>query len=190
MLCIPSFISPFWAFNSTVGLVRHFWGLPFKCWLRMKWLQVLTSLTFWLFTQVPSRKKRFGSAHDSSSISETWFDSAHDSSGFPGIDSELTHNSSGFPSIDSDRLMIQNSSRFRFKSTHDSSKQHLILSRLSIRFCIRSPWLTPWVPTGPNGGFSGFLRHWDRIRGTFFTYRVRKKLWPFSAFPRANAAGT
>ena len=104
--------------KSTVDFV-DFWGAFAKF-----------CLPFWAFDKVTW----FESVHDSSSISETWIDSTHDSSGFPGIDSD---NSSEFPrywfslTLDSKCFRI-----FRFKSTHDSSEEHLILSRLMIRLRI------------------------------------------------------
>ena len=80
----------------------------------------------------------FESAHDSSSISKTWIDSTHDSTGFPAINSI----SSWLKCIPQVLMQIDSWPRvlphFLFKSTHDSSENHLILSLLMIRL-----WVIP-----------------------------------------------
>ena len=116
-----------------------------KSWLNYS-NQVLISSTFLgfhamslTFFGVFDSSAWFKSAHDSSSASKTWMDSTHDSSGFPGIDSELTMTQVVSPGIDSNWLMTQKCFPiFWFKSTHDSSEKHLILSRLRIRH-----WVIP-----------------------------------------------
>ena len=112
-----------------VDLVWPFLCFPLQCSLRMTFLcfqlKYFLDKLIWLMTEaVPRRLKSIQLMSESA---------------FPGIDSESARDSSGFPGIDSDRLITQNASRFfDFKSTHDSSKKQLILSRLMIRL-----WVIP-----------------------------------------------
>ena len=106
---IPSTYLCFWLWT--------FLGCQLKCWLGMTFrgegIHASVNLLWPLFgfRLKPFQNNWFESAHDSSSISETWIDSTAGSGSFPWIDSGSTHESSRFPT-------------YWFRSTHGSSGFH------------------------------------------------------------------